>query len=218
VTKTMIEYTLLEEGMILHIRKPIILPAQGVSILLHGWTGDENAMNAFWDYMPENDWLLAPRAPQTANPAGYAWAQITPNMFPNYEALLPSVEQLLVVIKKFMNEQALPHLPLKLIGFSQGAAVAYMLAALIPDQISQVISIAGFLPEGTLNNLSENPIRSTKIAIFHGANDKLVPVKMATQTESDLKTLGYEVSLCVDPNTGHKLGPSCVKFLQELAR
>jgi phospholipase/carboxylesterase len=212
------EYTMLEYGMIIHLRKPEIpSPKPGISLLLHGWTGDENSMNAFWGYLPKNHWLLSPRAPQAGSPAGYAWAQITPNPYPEYDALLPSVEILIDWINKFKKANGLLDTTMNLIGFSQGAAVAYMLAALIPEQLNHVVSIAGFLPDGTLEKLSKQLNHNPLISIFHGAKDRLVPVEMAIQTEAAIKALGYTTHLCVDENTGHKLGPSCVEYLQKIS-
>ncbi len=212
------EYTMLEHGMIIHLRKPEITSLKtGVSLLLHGWTGDENSMNAFWGYMPRHHWLLAPRAPQAGIPSGYGWAQITPNPYPDYETLLPSVELLIEWLEKFRKANGILDTPMNLIGFSQGAAVAYMLAVLIPEQIKCLVSIAGFMPDGTLEMLSKQKNHSPLICILHGARDKLVPVNMAIKTEADLKALGYSTQLCVDENTGHKLGPSCVDYLQNLS-
>jgi phospholipase/carboxylesterase len=203
------EYTMLEHGMIIHLRKPEIpSPEPGISLLLHGWTGDENSMNAFWGYLPKHHWLLSPRAPQAGSPAGYAWAQITPNQYPAYETLLPSVMVLLDWINQFKKANGLLNKPMNLVGFSQGAAVAYMLAALIPEQIQHVVC--------TLEKLSKQQNRTPLISIFHGEKDKLVPVGMAVQTEAALSELGYTTQLCVDKNTGHKLGPSCVEYLQKI--
>jgi len=209
-------YVILQQDMILSVRKPENIPASGLTILLHGWTGDENSMNGFWQYLPKNHWLLSPRAPQTASPSGYAWAQITPNMYPEYDKLLPSVEKLLSTIVHFKQEHGLRITTMNIVGFSQGAAVAYMLAALIPDEINLIISIAGFIPNGTLEILSLHLNRNPKIRIFHGALDKLVPVELAKQSEKSLSALGFDTKICIDENTGHKMGPSCAAYLMSL--
>ena len=48
---------------ILKIRKPQGIINPRVSLLLHGWTGDENSMWVFSQAFPETDFLIAPRAP-----------------------------------------------------------------------------------------------------------------------------------------------------------
>jgi predicted esterase len=209
-------YTLLEKGMILNIQKPEPGLTSGLSLLLHGWTGDENSMKPFWGYMPKEHWILAPRAPQPAKPSGYGWSDIVPNVYPNYNQFLPSVENLIQIVTSFRKENGLLQQKMNVIGFSQGAAVAYMLAALIPQEIDHLIPIAGFMPEGTLPILQNQPYRSNKIHIIHGVKDKLVPMAMAQQIDADLKSIGYETELCLDENAGHSLGSSCVEVLKSL--
>ena len=211
--------TVLNNGMIFRLRKPVSGNPSRVHVLLHGWTGDENSMNPFWNYFPAEDWLIAPRAPQAADPAGYGWAQIKNNLYPGYKDFLPAAEQLVIVLKRLCTENHILMENINLIGFSQGAAISYLLAALIPEAIHNIVSIAGFLPDGTLAELDRKGNRSNKFAILHGAVDKLVPVQMAKETVDQLNGIGYTTTFCIDEKAGHKLGAACVpdliKFVTE---
>src|SRR5512143_3327901 len=42
-------------------------------LMLHGWTGDENSMWVFASRLPENCWLVAPRAPYLSPLGGFSW-------------------------------------------------------------------------------------------------------------------------------------------------
>ncbi|MBI9049500.1 MAG: hypothetical protein JEZ00_08770 [Anaerolineaceae bacterium] len=209
-------YTILQNDMLLNIRKPITAHTNEIWLMLHGWTGDEHSMDSFWHYIPESALIIAPRAPLPASPNGYGWANIKDAMFPDYESFLPAVDKLLSVLLFFLKENNLEHLKINLFGFSQGSAVSYMLSSLIPDKIELVIPVAGFMPDGTLNHLSNLPNRSLRFNVYHGAMDKLVPVTMAKEIVSDLQKLGYDPQLCVDEKAGHKFGTSCIEHLKSI--
>jgi phospholipase/carboxylesterase len=209
-----IDYTILYQGMIFHLRKPVSNSHGNVNLLLHGWTGDENSMNSFWCHFPNEDWLIAPRAPQAASPTGFAWAQIAENKYPSYDQYLPSTKQLLSNLNSLREEYHLAESKMNIVGFSQGGAMAYLLSAIIPDEIKSIFSIAGFLPQGTIERLQKLERRSHQFFILHGARDKLVPVEIAIQDEASLRSIGYQTHLCIDENSGHKLGATCTEILK----
>jgi phospholipase/carboxylesterase len=208
--------SVLQNNLILKIRRPISGTIRQIWFLIHGWTGDENSMDPFWRYIPDSDMIIAPRAPFSATPTGYGWADISTGVYPKYNEFLPAVTSLYKVITNYLKENRLNDISINLFGFSQGAAVSYMLAEMIQDKIDKIIPTAGFMPEDTLPHLEKINNKNIKFVVYHGAKDHLVPLSMADQCVSDLNKIGFSTIYCVDENAGHKLGASCIEHLKTI--
>ena len=202
--------------MILKIRKPEVESAGNVWFLIHGWTGDENSMDPFWRYIPDDHWIVAPRAPENAQPSGYGWADITPAMYPNYDQFLPAVKKLHKEMIQFLTDNQLNDRTINLFGFSQGAAASYMLAEMVQDKVDIVIPTAGFMPDGTFPYLQKIKNKTMRFMVYHGAKDNLVPLSMADECVANLKNAGFSTHYCIDENAGHKLGASCIEHLKSI--
>jgi predicted esterase len=210
-------FTVLQNNMILKIRKPISDTNGAVWFLIHGWTGDEHSMDPFWRYIPETHWIIAPRAPEKAHPSGYGWADINPDMFPSYDQFLPSVNKLYKEMMNYLKDNHLADRSINLFGFSQGAAASYMLAEMVQHQVEKIIPTAGFMPDGTLPHLMNIANKSIQFIVYHGAKDHLVPLSMADECVKSLEDAGFSPHYCVDENAGHKLGASCIEHLKSIA-
>ena len=209
-------FTILQNNMILKVRKPINTTIRQIWFLIHGWTGDEHSMEPFWRYIPETDMIIAPRAPLNASPSGFGWANVSSGMYPSYDEFLPAVKTLHIGMVHYLKDNQLSDKPINLFGFSQGAAVCYMLADMVQDNIVKIIPTAGFMPVGTVSHLQKIRNKQIKFYVYHGAKDQLVPLSMANQCVSDLKSIGLQTFFCVDENAGHKLGASCIEHLKTI--
>ena len=208
--------TVLQNNMIFKIRKPESETMGDVWFLIHGWTGDENSMDPFWRYIPEHHWIVAPRAPQEAHPSGYGWADITPDMYPNYAKFLPAVKKLHKEMRQFLKDNYLSDRTINLFGFSQGAAASYMLTEMVQNHLGIVIPTAGFMPDGTLPHLQNVNNKAIRFVVYHGAKDNLVPQSMANTCVDNLSKAGFSTHYCIDENAGHKLGASCIEHLKSI--
>ena len=74
-----------------------------------------------------------------------------------------------------------------LFGFSQGSSIALRLAALGYSDVT--LSFSGALPE----NLFPSKFAKTKIRMFHGNLDKIVPYEMGLETYEAFKAQKYDV-------------------------
>jgi len=187
-------------------------PSQDANVLvmLHGWTGDENAMWVFARNLPDNFWILAPRGTQTANETGYGWTRINAG-FVDYRA---AAVDLMQGISTWFEALQIKAGPFSVFGFSQGAAMALSLVLLFPDQIKSAMSVAGFLPADA-NDLSiRTPLNGKPIYIAHGTQDLIVPVEKARSAARFLTDCGADVTYC-ENNVGHKLSLDCFKGLEE---
>ncbi len=198
---------------VLRIRRSDLAALPPVIFLLHGWTGDENAMWIFASKLPQDYLLIAPRAPHPAPRGGYSWHERAGEDWPSVDDFRPAVAALLDLIESWPDSIPADFSNLRLAGFSQGAALAYSVALLHPGRVRALAALAGFLPNGAAAFLDDFPLKDKPIYISHGTNDKLVPVARARQAVQLLQNSGADVVYC-ESDVGHKLGVDCYRGLE----
>ncbi|MCB2202767.1 dienelactone hydrolase family protein [bacterium] len=181
-------------------------------LLVHGHLGNENVMWILTKSIPKSYTLLAPRAPVELGPDQYSWHPIQPQwptLQGTYEGL---ASDLLARVDTWAEENAPNVTQYDVMGFSQGAVMAYALSFLFPQKIKKVAAIAGFIPQSWQNDLSEISLQGRTYFIAHGTQDDIIPIAKAHQAETMLKEKGAEVQFC-SAKTGHKLGANCFNGL-----
>ena len=184
-------------------------------LLIHGLTGDENSMWVFTPALPSDYWMIAPRAPHTANPSGFSWrspAEETVD-WPNLEVLQPSAERLIRLIDEYSASVKLDAKQFDLMGFSQGAAMVNVVAMLYPQRVRKMAVLAGFVPSGMDEIISQKPLAGKIIFVAHGVQDQTVPIDRARASIKLLEQAGAQVTYCED-KVGHKLSANCLHALE----
>jgi phospholipase/carboxylesterase len=190
-------------------------PDSRVILLIHGLHGDENVMWVFTRNLPETYWLVAPRAPvQTKQ--GYSWLQ-TSERWPALAEFAASASAIITQITRWLAQVGAPQAPFDVMGFSQGAAMAYALAAFYPKRIHNVVALAGFLPRDEDEPGRYSALQGKRIYVAHGSRDETIPLQMAEDAVQTLQSLGAEVTYCAS-DTGHKLSASCLRGLEEFLK
>jgi phospholipase/carboxylesterase len=138
----------------LRIRESTQAPSR-LLLLIHGLTGDENSMWVFTRDLPKEYWMIAPRAPHTAEPFGYSWRTVQPGTFakPTFEQLLPAAEALIRLVDQYQASAGIESSEFDVMGFSQGAAMSSVLAFLYPQRIRKIGILSGFVPSGSVARL-----------------------------------------------------------------
>jgi phospholipase/carboxylesterase len=190
--------------------------ADRLLLLLHGWTGDENSMWLFAPRLPADFTLLAPRAPHPEPRRGYTWRPVTPEAWglPSLDDFRPAARELLGFVDDWSQQAGVLAGVFAVMGFSQGAALAYALAFLYPQRVERVIALAGFLPEGAAALVPARPLAGKAVYVAHGRRDEMIPVERARQAVSLLEQAGAQVTYC-EAETGHKVSPDCLRGLDE---
>jgi phospholipase/carboxylesterase len=202
------------EGWNLRLREPGSGRSGRILLLLHGWTGDENSMWIFTRNFPRDGWLLAPRAPYPAREGGYSWrAPSAPGGWPSVENMSASVDALLGLVEQWSRTHEITAPQLDVAGFSQGGALAFLLAALHPARVRKAAILAGFPPQGVDSLLSPGLFSGKHFFAAHGSRDKIVPVEMARLGVKMLQDSGAQVTYC-ESEVGHKLSAECLKSLE----
>jgi len=89
------------------------------------------------------------------------------------------------------------------VGFSQGGAIGFALAALHPDAISAAFPIGGWFPAALWPG---HPVRGAPpIVLFHGTADPVVPVARMRPGAARLSELGFSVEVREFSGVGHAI-------------
>lgn len=174
------------------------------ALLLHGWGGDETSMAIFETAFGPGWWLIRPRAPHSLSSGGYAWFSTLADGKPDPLSISESLAQLIQLLDELPQRYPIdPHRWLP-VGFSQGGAMAALLALRAPERMAGLAVFSGFLPE--FSDPSGFPhLSGLPVFVAHGLQDPLVPVKHAHQLCRQLHLLGAETT-CVEYAGGHKTG------------
>jgi phospholipase/carboxylesterase len=200
-------------GWVVKQRAPASPGPHPMLLLLHGWTGDENAMWVFSARFPRDWWLVAPRGPYPAPFGGYGWQPRLAEEWPRVEDFRPAAEALLELLRP-QNFPTADGSQVHLAGFSQGAALAYSLALLYPGRVRSLAGLSGFMPAGAERLAAAAPLRGKAAFLAHGLQDDLVPVERARQARDILQSAGAQVFYC-EEDVGHKLAAACFRGLGE---
>ena len=187
-------------------------PAQ-VMLLLHGHLGNENAMWILANPLPQKYHFLAPRAPKKMGNEQYSWHAISPQ-WPEINTYRDMAVELIKSVDQWLKQQGLSDIKLDLLGFSQGAVMAYALAILFPERIGRVAAIAGFIPKDWQTQLDHNLFADQVFFVSHGNQDEIIPIKKARQTAQWIEQHGGQVTFC-DAEIGHKISANCFNGLGE---
>ncbi len=194
-------------GWTYRIRPPVGEGEEEVVVLLHGLTGDESAMWPFAAAVPQGAWVVGPRAPHPAPSGGFSWLPPGPTHRPALHDFSEAVGGLELLLGDLERRHGLSSAGPVLVGFSQGAAVAFAAAAKgLPA--AGVAALAGFLPQGDVSRLKGLPVYWG-----HGVQDRMVPLERAQRDVARLRRAGSRVTFC-QAEVGHKVGAACMRDLQ----
>ena len=203
----------LAQGLTYRVRRG--QPQHALIVLLHGLSGDENAMWIFDHALPRSATVVAPRALYASEFGGYSWAR---SVVRDDRASL-DFQAALDVLPRFIDEvsaltTADPQRVIVL-GFSQGAALSYAVSLVRPHLLRGVIALAGFLPHPARSHaVAESKDALPHYLILHGTRDEAVPVDRAREARSVLEERGAAVEYH-EHAVGHKVS---TQGMQEIKR
>lgn len=181
-------------------------------LMLHGLGGDEDVMWVLESGLPQGGFVAAPRAPFPYPGGGYTWLEETgsgANQLSDFNPAAERVESLLLTLSEEGRVDPTDYL---MVGFSQGAAVSFALAARGEVVPRALVALAGLLPEGDLGGLDGLPV-----FWGHGTQDLTIPIARARLDQSRLRAAGSRLQAC-EADVGHKVGVECMRGLKEWLR
>lgn len=97
--------------------------------------------------------------------------------------------------------------PVYILGFSQGASLAYQAALGHPEVFSGVLAVAGVFPEESIRAAELERARdSLRVFIAHGSRDPKVPPRQSETARALLEKAGFQVSFQAFKG-GHAIPP-----------
>ena len=187
-------------------------------LLIHGLTGDENSMWIFARNLSAEYWMVAPRAPHASRmeQGGYSWhpPDSETEDRPRLEQLRASAEALIRLVDEYAASVGLNPDVFDVMGFSQGAAMSGLLAFLYPERIRKVGILAGFVPDGLEELVTQRPLEGKPFFVAHGTKDETVTVARARASIEILERAGARVTYCED-EVGHKVSVDCLRALKD---
>lgn len=162
-------------------------------------------------------WMVAPRAlhPSNMQQGGYSWRAPSQDAEdrPSLEQLRESAETLLRLVDEYAASVGVDSSTFDVMGFSQGAAMSSVLAFLYPQRIRRAGMLAGFVPSGLEELVSQRPLEGKSFFVAHGTKDETVPIERARASIKILEQAGAQVTFCED-DVGHKVSVTCLRALR----
>lgn len=203
---------ILYKHWVLRVRPAAIQSSARILLMLHGWTGDENSMQIFQRGIPPEYWIIAPRGLISTPEGGFGWIGHRPGREATLQAFLEPAQALYELVRQLRRDYSLRHLPIDLMGFSQGAALALAYSLQYPAQVRKVAVLSGFLPFLPENYQPPVGLMSVDFFVAHGSEDDIVPLQRATEVVQFLKNSNARVQFCQSP-VGHRISSNCFREL-----
>ena len=182
-------------------------------VMLHGRSGDEDAMWIFGRSLPL-DWLVvSPRGIKTDPAGGYAWHPRQRDEWPP----LPMFEEAVAALTKFI--ESLPDLygadsnHIYMMGFSQGAATAYATAMGHPGLVKGIAGLVGFVPVECDVAVETRVLRDLPIYIAAGKEDPFIPLERSRGCAETLRDSGANLTYR-EYEVGHRISAQGMRDLK----
>ena len=192
------------------LRRPTVQEGRPpLLVLLHGQGGDETGMSAWAQSLDPRLMTLSLRAPHAHADAGYRWFSVR---FAQQAVRVDSaeLETSRLAVTQCINDAVMgfgadPR-RVYVLGFSQGATLAYGLVMSIPHKLRGVVAMAGrLLPEFPAPG--PRPLEHLTLFIQHGTKDPVIALTKAQAARDTFlengAMLGYR-----EYHAAHELHPA----------
>jgi phospholipase/carboxylesterase len=194
------------------VREPKVkLDKNPAIILLHGYGSNEEDLFSFATELPEEYYVISPRAPYDLTYGSYAWYAINfdadENKFSDLDQARSSRDLIVEFIDECVSKYAIDTDKVSLFGFSQGAILSSAIALSYPEKINKVAALSGYLnTEIATEDYLKNNVSKVKFFVSHGVVDQVIPIDWARKTKPALENLGIDVVYKEYP-IGHGVSP-----------
>lgn len=192
------------------------LPAQGrpeqLLLLLHGWASRPEDLlplaGALRQQFPQAA-LLAPQAPHPADAGrrGHQWYSI--EGLEDRELWARRVDDVVGALEPWVRAQqqrlGVGQQATALAGFSQGGILSMALAIRNDGLVGRVLSFGG-----TLTREPDAVPQQTTLHLFHGSDDRIIPVEGSKQALQVFARLQGDATLDIAEGVGHVLHPALI--------
>jgi phospholipase/carboxylesterase len=189
---------------VLALREPDLPPPHRLLILIHGWGGNENSLWELTSGLPGDYRILAPRGTFFKAEGEYGWRPTILGRRSRLEENLSPARDLVARIDAWSAENSVDATHFTVLGFSQGAALVYVLAHLFPQRLSGAVVLSGYPPRGL--ELPGDSLMDIPFLVAHGTQDDIIAITDARKALPMLAEAGARVTW-LEEDVGHKAGP-----------
>jgi phospholipase/carboxylesterase len=195
---------LIREPKTKHEKNPLLL-------LLHGYGSNEEDLFSFATELPDEYYVISVRAPYDLMYGSHAWYAINfdadENKFSDLMQAAESRDLIAGFIDELTAEYPIDKDNITLIGFSQGAILAYAVALSYPQKLKRVVAMSGYLNTEILTQgYEKNDFSNLRVFGSHGVVDQVIPVDWARKAKPILDGLGIE-NIYKEYPIGHGVAP-----------
>lgn len=190
-------------------------------IVLHGRGANEEDLLPLARQLPDELGIISARAPDELGP-GYTWYQLDLSggglhaSQPDAADFDRSLSLVSELMEAAVGEYGLDPDRVGLLGFSQGAILSLGLLAEIPDRISWVVGLHGYLP-ARYEAADLQAATGTPVFLGAGTLDEVIPETRAEDAADRLEAAGVAVTYRTY-RIGHGTAPSEVEDVTEWVR
>ncbi|HLF28717.1 MAG TPA: alpha/beta fold hydrolase [Anaerolineae bacterium] len=200
-------------GLIHRMWQPAGVGPHPAVVMLHGRSGDEDVMWVFASTLPR-DWLIvAPRGLQPDPDGGYTWHPRTPDQWPTLQAFDTAVATVVRLLRALPDLYHADPDHIYLMGFSQGAALAFATAMRQPGLVQGIAALVGFIPTDCADAASLAALKDLLAFMAVGQEDERIPLERSQACARTLRAAGARLEYH-EYNTGHKLSAEALRDLK----
>lgn len=166
-------------------------------ILLHGVGGDEHGWDDILPQLDERFVILSVRAPNVYVNGGYCWFNVE-FAEGKFSINAAQAEASWRALAKFVDEAVAAYHTtpgqVYLMGFSQGAAMAFCAMLTAPETLGGIIALNGrVLPEVRPFAVSPERLKNFPVLYVFGTHDNVIPIAFARESQAYLETTGVKL-------------------------
>jgi phospholipase/carboxylesterase len=185
-------------------------------VLLHGRAAYAKTIFTIEGLIDPRFHVIALQAPFVCDKGGFEWFK------PNEEGRSDEITEasrfqesesiLTKEIHTARAERDLEKSPLVLLGFSQGAAMSFLLSLRGTLPVTAAVPMSGFLPQPV--KTWESLATSTKFLITHGSEDEVLPPSTSINAKDHLISRGISAEY-YQYRGRHKMSLSCLHYVND---
>jgi phospholipase/carboxylesterase len=191
------------------VRKPKVETVNPpVLIMLHGVGSNESGLFSYADQIPDKYLVISAQAPYQYSQDSYGWFKVN---FVNGKPIIDNeqAEKSRIILLQFINQIVEKHSAdadsVYLMGFSQGAIMAFSVALTRPDKVKAIATFSGRVLDATKKGISKSKeLQDLKVLLAHSTNDAILKYNYANQSNELLKLNNIETEFITD-NVGHSI-------------
>ena len=188
---------------VLAVREPELPPPHRLLVLIHGWGGSESSMWIFAEGLPADYRIIAPRGPVVKCPGEYGWRPTILGRRSHLEENIQPAGDLAARIDAWAGDTGVDAARFSVMGFSQGAALVYVLASLFPQRLERAVVLSGYPPREL--DLSTKPLAGIPFLVTHGTQDDIIAIEEAQKALPMLEKAGARVTY-IEEDLHHVVG------------